>query len=111
MRRMELERPAKVVVAERVIMAIETRGSFCAPDDVGRVVGSTTGWMPKQPKWEPGRCCWVRAANRERSCDEALRPGPSLRTEDSSMMGAGAGSVKRHVPRAHRIAQSVTLLR
>lgn len=40
----------------------------------------------------------VRAANRERSCDEALRPGPSLRTEDSTMMGADAGSVKRHAP-------------
>lgn len=40
----------------------------------------------------------VRAANRERSCDEALRPGPSLRTEDSTMMGAEAGSVKRHAP-------------
>ena len=42
-RRMELERPARVVVAERVIMVLGTRGSFCAPDDVDRVVGSTAG--------------------------------------------------------------------
>ena len=53
-RRMELERPAKVVVAERVIMVIGTRGSFCAPDDVGRVVGSTTGWMPRTAEVEAG---------------------------------------------------------
>lgn len=37
----------------------------------------------------------VRAANRERSCAEALEPGPSLRTEDHVMMPAVRGFVKR----------------